>query len=252
MSRPWPIVILLLPLLTACLDLNPASDRPIPQTSTDLKPDATQPQAIAGQSATIIGTGDGDTLRVQSGGETVTVRLACIDAPETAQQPYGRQSAEHLAVFLPSGTDVTLRVVDTDRYGRTVAEVYKANESINLQMVEDGQAVVYTYYLDGCSATKDEYLEAEANARQQQIAFWSQSDPVLPWDFRRGKRDSQPEPDKLEPKPDSTGLPSCINSDCDCADFSTQAQAQQVLEMTASDPHRLDGDGDGLACERLP
>jgi len=39
-------------------------------------------------------------------------------------------------------------------------------------------------------------------------------------------------------------------SDCDCADF--RSQAQQVLEMTSGDPHRLDGDSNGLACERLP
>lgn len=249
MIRRWPIVALL-PLLTACFNLNPA-DRPIPANRSDLKSDVTQPNAIAGPSATVISTGDGDTIRVQRNGDTVTVRLACIDAPETAQQPYGRQSARHLAALLPVNTPVTLRVVDTDRYGRTVAEVYKGDESMNLQMVEDGQAVVYTEYLDGCSATQDEYLEAEADARQQRLAFWSQSDPVLPWDYRRGKRENQAT-NKPDPKPDSAGLPSCINTDCDCADFSTQAQAQQVLEMTTGDPHRLDGDHDGVACERLP
>jgi len=38
--------------------------------------------------------------------------------------------------------------------------------------------------------------------------------------------------------------------DYDCADFSTQAEAQEYL--TPGDPHRLDGDGDGVACEVLP
>jgi hypothetical protein len=33
--------------------------------------------------------GDGDTLRVQAGGRAITIRLACIDAPETAQSPWG-------------------------------------------------------------------------------------------------------------------------------------------------------------------
>jgi endonuclease YncB( thermonuclease family) len=38
--------------------------------------------------------------------------------------------------------------------------------------------------------------------------------------------------------------------DYDCSDFSTQAQAQKFL--LKGDPHRLDSDSDGVACESLP
>jgi hypothetical protein len=38
--------------------------------------------------------------------------------------------------------------------------------------------------------------------------------------------------------------------DYDCADFATQVEAQEYLEP--GDPHNLDGDGDGIACEELP
>ncbi|WP_226890004.1 thermonuclease family protein [Nostoc sp. MG11] len=37
--------------------------------------------------ATVVSVGDGDTIRVRTGNKTVTVRLACIDAPETKQNP---------------------------------------------------------------------------------------------------------------------------------------------------------------------
>lgn len=43
--------------------------------------------------------------------------------------------------------------------------------------------------------------------------------------------------------------------DRDCSDFATQAEAQAFFLANggpARDPHRLDGDGDGIACERLP
>ena len=41
--------------------------------------------------------------------------------------------------------------------------------------------------------------------------------------------------------------------DKDCGDFSSQAEAQAFYEAAgAGDPHRLDGDDDGVACESLP
>ncbi len=41
--------------------------------------------------------------------------------------------------------------------------------------------------------------------------------------------------------------------DKDCPDFSTHAEAQAFFESAgAGDPHRLDGDYDGIACEKLP
>jgi hypothetical protein len=43
--------------------------------------------------------------------------------------------------------------------------------------------------------------------------------------------------------------------DRDCADFATQAEAQAFFEAAGGperDPHRLDGDNDGVACEDLP
>ena len=43
--------------------------------------------------------------------------------------------------------------------------------------------------------------------------------------------------------------------DYDCDDFSTQKEAQKFFEKhggPSKDPHRLDADRDGIACESLP
>ena len=52
---------------------------------------------------------------------------------------------------------------------------------------------------------------------------------------------------------DSTDVPPLPpDGDYDCSDFDTQAQAQEVLDESTGDPHGLDGDGDGIACETRP
>jgi len=45
-------------------------------------------------------------------------------------------------------------------------------------------------------------------------------------------------------------VPSAHARDLDCSDFPNQAAAQKHL--TPGDPHRLDADGDGKACDSLP
>jgi endonuclease YncB( thermonuclease family) len=48
-------------------------------------------------------------------------------------------------------------------------------------------------------------------------------------------------------------LPPASAADMDCGDFATQAEAQAFFVAAgAGDPHRLDSDGDGIACEGNP
>jgi endonuclease YncB( thermonuclease family) len=69
--------------------------------------------------ASVLSVGDGDTIRVMEGSQRLTIRLACIDAPETAQRPYGAASRQFLQQLLPLGSTVSLRIQTRDRYGRT-------------------------------------------------------------------------------------------------------------------------------------
>ena len=48
---------------------------------------------------------------------------------------------------------------------------------------------------------------------------------------------------------------SSVANDRDCSDFSTQKEAQAFFELNGGlgrDPHKLDQDKDGVACETLP
>lgn len=185
--------------------------------------------------AVVVSVGDGDTIRVRRDSAILTVRLACIDAPETAQRPYGEQARRQLRQRLPVGQPVMLEIKTTDRYGRSVAEVFSGG-NINLAMVSAGQAFAYRQYLSGCNAKA--YLEAEAVASRQRRGVWQVTGGITrPWDFRRGRRTavihdgSTPDGHRWR-----------------CREIGSLAQAQRLL---AQGHHYLDSDGDGQACESL-
>lgn len=69
-----------------------------------------------------------------------------------------------------------------------VAEIYAGGQNVNLQLVREGHAVVYTQFLSSCPDTDDALLATEAQAQQQRLNFWNQPNPVMPWDYRRSNR----------------------------------------------------------------
>jgi len=136
--------------------------------------------------ARVVSIGDGDTIRVRHGDKLETIRLACIDAPEMAQVPYGDQARRYLQTRLPLEQVVTIHPFNTDRYGRTVAEVI-GDINLNLALVEDGQAFVYPNYLGQCDA--NEYLDAEYRASRHRFGIWRVPGGIeRPWLFRHGRQ----------------------------------------------------------------
>jgi endonuclease YncB( thermonuclease family) len=122
--------------------------------------------------ATVVSVGDGGTLRVSDGAKRLTIRMACIDAPETAQRPYGAASRQRLQLA-PVGSVVTLRPQTIDKYGRTVAEVFRNGQNVNLAMVASGQVFAYRKYLAACDGSACQ--GAEAAAQRQLVGVWAVS-----------------------------------------------------------------------------
>ncbi len=133
----------------------------------------------------MLSIGDGDTIRVLAQGRKITIRLACIDAPEMAQAPDGANALRYLQSCLRLGSSVTLRPQAVDRFGRTVAEVI-GEVNLNLALVEDGMAFAYRKYLGQCDAR--EYLDAEFLASRSRYGVWRMPGGITrPWDFRRSR-----------------------------------------------------------------
>ena len=130
-------------------------------------------------SGKVVAVTDGDTIKVLRDGKETTIRLNGIDAPES-NQSFG-QRAKQLCSELCFGIVVTVRVMDTDRYGRLVADIVLADGSIlNRELVRLGMAWHYKQY------SKDAVLaELELKARASKIGLWADSNPVPPWEFRK-------------------------------------------------------------------
>lgn len=96
---------------------------------------------------------DGDTCTTTNAEK---VRLACIDAPEIAKRQRFRatrmrstsydnsafeRSADNLRALV-TGRLVGIRRISTDRYGRTVAELFIDDKNVGQQQVLNGYAVI--------------------------------------------------------------------------------------------------------------
>lgn len=125
---------------------------------------------------------DGDTVVIQGQDKEAKVRLACIDAPEMAQ-PYGEEAKQRLTALIPVNSTIKLKIVDTDRYGRMVAEIYRDGTLVNLKLVQEGKAYVYRDYLSNCDGAK--YLKAEEKAKRSKKGVWKDEKAEKPWFFRR-------------------------------------------------------------------
>ncbi|MFM7264979.1 MAG: thermonuclease family protein, partial [Cyanobium sp.] len=116
----------------------------------------------------------------------LTVRLACLDAPELAQQPYGERARAHLRRLVPQGAVLRVQPLDTDRYGRTVAEVI-GPRNLGLAMVEDGWAFVHPRHGRACDLAA--YSGAERQASRRRLGLWREAGGIeRPWQFRRTHR----------------------------------------------------------------
>jgi len=111
-------------------------------------------------------------------GKAVKIRLNGIDCPEKGQD-FGTK-AKSFTSDACFGKPVTVKVFDTDRYGRLVGDIVLPDGRIlNQELVRAGLAWHYKAY------SKDETLaRLENEARAAMRGLWSIPNPTPPWDFR--------------------------------------------------------------------
>lgn len=139
----------------------------------------TPSSAPAGFTAKVVGITDGDTIDVLLDDKTTQrLRLNGIDAPERGQ-PFGNNAKQFLSDRI-GGQLIQITPLDTDRYGRTIAELNHNHERITLALVRQGLAWHYVRYSDDPDLDAAQ-REAQANAR----GLWSDPRHVPPWEWRK-------------------------------------------------------------------
>lgn len=171
---------------------------------------------------------DGDTVDLANG---ETVRLAGIDTPERGECGYEESTAHMERLVL--GKRVTLAESDEDRdgYGRLLRYVDVGRTDAGLEQIRAGLAIAKYDSRDGYGfhPRENRYIAVDEASR----------------DF------DCPKPLGLVPQPPpanscAPGYDPCVPAyppDVDCPDVNGP------ILVTGSDPHGLDRDGDGIACE---
>ena len=93
---------------------------------------------------------DGDTCTTSKGEK---IRLACIDSPELKgdkANPIPAKKARDFLNNLIANKQVSIRRITFDKYGRTVAELYKDEINIQKLLVDKNLAKIYTKYSYQC------------------------------------------------------------------------------------------------------
>jgi micrococcal nuclease len=230
---------------------------------------------------TLIEVTDGDTIRVDVDGRNEPVRLILIDAPETHDpnrppECFGQEATTYLSWLLSLGGDLYLEtdVSDRDRFGRLLryawldfddGEVYLVNEVL----VRAGYAAFSTFPPD--VKYVEEIREAGQFAREHGYGLWTGCITDAEGDTNelsgnqginaRPETEAGPAQAGLEPPPeqvvttDPASASGCEVSypdvcipppppDLDCGDV-----AYHRFTVYPPDPHRFDGDYDGIGCE---
>ena len=195
-------------------------------------------------SASVVSVVDGDTLDARIEGQVYRIRLIGVDTPEVFGNVdcFGREASNFTKANLTTGLNVLLEkgVSETDRYDRLLRYLYLPDgRMFNETLVGEGYAQVATFPPD--VKYQQRFLAVHRTAANAGKGLWSAC-----------VRQNKPSNDSgSTPAPSGSCDPSyptvCIPPyppDLDCGQIPYKRFA-----VRPPDPHRFDGDADGIGCE---
>jgi len=163
-----------------------------PNSDSPVEPDRSNHEFDARKSSLPVETGskvlegeviyvaDGDTITVRDAdGGTHRIRLEGIDAPELRQAFGGAAKRELSSKVLRKRVRVAWK--QRDQFDRILGHVRLGEHYINGELIEEGFAWRFRNY------PNDEFVAAEARARNAKRGLWSDTKRIPPWQFRDQK-----------------------------------------------------------------
>ena len=128
----------------------------------------------------VIKVADGDTITILSGDlKQIKVRLHGVDCPEQ-KQDFGSRARQFTSALV-FGKTVTVKVLNKDRYGRSIGIVILPDgRNLNEELLKAGLAWHFKRYDKG-----REFADLELTARKKKLGIWSMKNAIAPWEFRR-------------------------------------------------------------------
>jgi endonuclease YncB( thermonuclease family) len=136
----------------------------------------------------VVRVSDGDTINLLIDNKQERIRLASIDAPETAHgssqpgQPFGEASRKNLANYV-AGKTITITCFEKDRYDRHICDIPVDGTTANRLQVEQGFAWA-NQQAKGKFLRDKSLPELEKSARQKKLGLWAEPGAVAPWEWR--------------------------------------------------------------------
>lgn len=164
------------------ISLGPPPQSPAPALSA---PAAPQGNVITGR---VVSIADGDTLTLlDSARQQHKIRVSGIDAPEKVQA-FGQRSRSNLGA-LAFDREASAECRKTDRYGCSICVVRVNGKDVGLEQIRAGMAWWYRQYAkDQTAQEREDYEQADFEAKSHRVGLWADKNPVEPWNWRRGVR----------------------------------------------------------------
>jgi micrococcal nuclease len=123
-------------------------------------------------------------------------RLAGIDAPDLAQEPWGKQAKQRLeALTGKEGVGVEFDSSEADKYGRKFIYLWKDDRSINEQLLKEGYVLASirtptAATVNSGTKYRDRFFRASQYARLMGVGIWNPDLPMRmsPAEFRKEER----------------------------------------------------------------
>lgn len=176
---------------------------------------------------------DGDTIYIKN----YKIRLSLTNTPEKDQVGFS-EAISFTSKLCPVGSTVIVDQDDKqsyDAYGRLLGKVYCREKVLNSELLYNGYANITTKY---CSTS-----EFSGESWAQQYGCATKNQEIKPKISKETPKSTPSKENQCDPSYPDVCIPP-YPPDLDCKDI-----PHRNFMTLPPDPHRFDGDKDGIGCE---